>query len=246
LELVLTVRNTSEPREPARPPGDLEAYRRVVETVLRRYHPALLVVENEENSALFYAGSPEEYASQLQVACQAAHRRGVRCTNGGLVSRLAALLTYRHYRDAGRATEAEEFARRVFPGQQKPLVDSARAREQVDRGRRLLRTYRASGADFVNFHWYEADPRALGEVVEYLRAQTGLPALTNEVGQRTDDPAQTVAVMDQVVASGLPVAVWFAMDGPQARGLVEADGTLRPTGAAFQRFVRERFPSPGR
>jgi hypothetical protein len=61
---------------------------------------------------------------------------------------------------------------------------------QVDRGRRLLRSYRAAGADFVNFHWYESDPEALREVVDSLRSQTGLPAVSNEMGQRTDDPSK--------------------------------------------------------
>jgi len=244
-ELVLTVRHTHQPREPAHPPTDLGSYRRTVEAVVTRYRPALLVVENEENSAsLFYAGSPEEYASQLQVACRAAHAHGVRCTNGGLVSRLTALLTYFHYRDLGQLGRAEDFARRVFPGPERRLVDSGQAAVQVDRGRRLLRSYRAAGADFVNFHWYESDPEALREVVDSLRSQTGLPAVSNEMGQRTDDPAQTVAVMEQVVKSGLPVAVWFAMDGPQARGLVDPTGRLRATGLAFQGFVRKHFPSP--
>jgi hypothetical protein len=36
----------------------------------------------------------------------------------------------------------------------------------------------------------------------------------------------------------------FAMDGPQARGLVDPAGRLRATGLAFQGFVRKHFPSP--
>jgi hypothetical protein len=163
LRLVLTVRNNGP--QATTPPADLESYQRAVAAVLDQYRPAILVVENEENSALFYRGTPEAYASQLKAACEAAHRKGIRCTNGGLVSALAA----------------------------------------------------------------------------YLQARSGLPVMTNEVGQFTDDPDQTQAVMGKIVELGLPVAVWFGLDGPRARGLVEPDGRLRPTGEAFQRFIRRTF-----
>ncbi len=93
----------------------------------------------------------------------------------------------------------------------------------------------------MNFHWYIADTRALGEAVAYLRARTGLPVMTNEVGQFTDDPNQTTAVMTKIVESGLPLAVWFGLDGPKARGLVNQDGSLRSTGKAFQRFIERNF-----
>ncbi len=67
--------------------------------IVRTLRPALLVVENlvvenEENSSLFYIGSPETYAEQLRAACRAAHQEGVPCTNGGLVSSLVALLVW--------------------------------------------------------------------------------------------------------------------------------------------------------
>jgi hypothetical protein len=82
-DLVLTLRHTSDPRVPSRPPGDLVSYRRTVGEVVARYRPALVVVENEESSAVFSSGDPEEYGTQLRVACSAAHAQGVPCANGG-------------------------------------------------------------------------------------------------------------------------------------------------------------------
>jgi len=35
--------------------------------------------------------------------------------------------------------------------------------------------------------------------------------------------------------------VWFGLDGPKARGLVNPDGSLRPTGEAFKRFIESPF-----
>ncbi|MGQ9834420.1 MAG: hypothetical protein ACUVRQ_00290 [Thermoanaerobaculaceae bacterium] len=61
--------------------------------------------------------------------------------------------------------------------------------------------------------------------------------ITNEIGQFTDDPKQTTAVMGKIVELGLSIAVWFSLDGPKAKGLVNLDGSLRPTGEAFRAFI---------
>ncbi|MDR7440214.1 MAG: hypothetical protein QN181_10075, partial [Armatimonadota bacterium] len=74
--------------------------------------------------------------------------------------------------------------------------------------------------------------------------QAGLPVITNEIGQRTEDPNQTTAVMSKVMELGLPVAVWLSVDAPKARGLVNLDGSLRPTGEAFRSFVLQHV-APG-
>lgn len=239
LQLVLTVRN-SGPSATA-PPSDLAAYQRTLGQVLDKYRPVVLAVENEENSALFYTGTPEEYAVQLKAACEVAHQKGIPCTNGGLVSALVALLVYDHYLESGQSAAAQDFAARTFPPDLQRQLDSPQAQEQIEKGKALLSAYRAAGVDYVNFHWYIADTHALEEAVAYLKAQTGLPVITNEVGQTNDDPNQTTAVMSKIVELGIPIAVWFGLDGPKARGLVNADGTLRPTGEAFQRFIDENF-----
>ncbi len=239
LKLVLTVRNSGP--LPTSPPRDLLAYQHTLGQVLDKYRPAVLVVENEENSNLFYTGSPEEYAAQLKAACEVAHKRGIPCTNGGLVSSLVALLVDDHYRQKGQTEAAQDFLSRAFTAEERRLLNSPRAWEQLARGRALLSVYRAAGADYVNFHWYIADAKALEEAVAFLKEQTGLPVLTNEIGQRTDDPNQTTAVMGKVGELSLPIAVWFGLDGPRARGLVNLDGSLRPTGEAFKRFIQSTF-----
>ena len=239
LKLVLTVRNSGP--LPTAPPIDLAAYQHTLGQVLDKYRPAVLAVENEENSALFYTGTPEEYAAELKAACDVAHQKGIPCTNGGLVSALVALLVYDHYLESGQSATAQDFAARAFTPDLQRQLNSPQAQEQMSKGRDLLSAYRAAGADYVNFHWYIADTRALEEAVAYLRAQTGLPVITNEIGQFTDDPNQTTAIMGKIVELGLPIAVWFGLDGPKARGLVNLDGSLRPTGQAFKGFIEDRF-----
>ncbi len=113
LQLVLTVRNNGRGQATS-PPSDLATYQRTLGQVLDTYRPVVLVVENEENSALFYTGTPEEYAAELKAACQVAHAKGIPCTNGGLVSALVALLVYDHYLSSGDSAAAQDFAARVF------------------------------------------------------------------------------------------------------------------------------------
>lgn len=240
LELVLTVRANGG-LFPTSPPRDMQAYRRVFADILDRYRPAIVAIENEENSALFYTGTPEQYGMELKAACDVAHQKGVACTNGGLVSTLVALLVYNHYREIGDQVRAEDFRARVFTPEEQRMLETPRAREQVEKGKQLLVVYKTAAVDYVNFHWYIADPGALEEAVAYLREQTGLPVLTNEVGQFTDDPTQTWTVMSKIVQLRLPIAVWFAQDGPKARGLINRDGSFRPTGEAFRQFIAQNF-----
>ncbi len=240
LQLVLTVRNNNRGQATS-PPRNLAAYQQTLSQVLDKYRPVVLVVENEENSSLFYTGTPEEYAAQLKAACQVAHEKRIPCTNGGLVGTLTALLVYDHYLKSGQFSKAQDFASRVFTPDLRRHLNSQRAKEQIRKGKALLSAYRTAIVDYVNFHWYFANLRALEEAVAYLRKQTGFPVITNEIGQFTDDPEQTTEVMGKIVELRLPIAVWFGLDGPRARGLVNLDGSLRPTGKAFMQFINSTF-----
>jgi hypothetical protein len=89
----------------------------------------------------------------------------------------------------------------------------------------------------VNFHWYIGDPAALREAFAYMSAATGLPPITNEIGQRDLSPETTVRMMAEVLRLGLPYAVWYFSDARLARGLIDQGGSLRPTGETFKEFI---------
>lgn len=235
--LVLTVRANGRGGASS-PPADLARYQAELRQALFRYRPALLAVENEENSNLFYSGSPEEYLRQLQAACQVAHELEIPCTNGGLVATLVALLVYDHYLRQGHGEAAQAFAGAISEVDLLTLYRSPVANRQLEKGWQLLRGYASAHADFVNFHWYFGSTSALRQAVSFLRAQSQLPVVSNEVGQWNRNPQQTAEVMQALWQLRLPVAIWFALDGPKAYGLVDADGNLRPTGMAFARFTR--------
>lgn len=254
LKLVLTVRNNGGNRQPSTPPRNMNSYRDTLGKVLDTYKPALLAVENEENSNLFYEGTPAEYLAELSAACAVAHEKGIKCTNGGLVSSLVALLVADNYREAGDINKATDYINRTLGPKLKSqfggvsasnIFSNPRVVSQLTRGKKLLAGYKKGGADYVNFHWYIADTQALAEAVAYLERVTGLKATTNEIGQqRNVNPEQVTAVMGKVVELGLPHAVWFSIDIPgygEARGLVEKDGTLRPNGVAFRDFIQKTY-----
>ena len=236
LKLLLNVKNTGGVVA-SRPPDDLQRYVQQVGDVIDRYQPDVLVVENEENSTIFYTGTPEQYGAELKAGCEVAHSRGIRCANGGLVSTLVALLVWDEYDGSGQADRARSFASRAFDARERELLGSPQARAQIEKGKALLAAYRTAGMDYVNFHWYIGDTGALDEAVAYLRAQTGRTVITNEVGQFNDDPNQTRAVMAELVRLQVPIVVWFGFSGPKARPLMDEQGNMLPTGEAFRQFT---------
>lgn len=255
LKLILTVRNNGGQQKPTTPPTDLNAYKKSIASIIDALKPTILVIENEENSeTLFYAGTPQQYHQELRAACEVAHSKKIKCTNGGLVSSLVALLVADSYNKAGQKDKATDYLKRTLgsklaeqfgTGDPQRVFQNPKAKQQIDKGLALLSGYKAAGADYVNFHWYIADIPALGEAVDYLKKATGLPVMTNEVGQqKTEDSKQVTAVMQKIKDLRLPYAAWFSIDIPgygQARGLVDGNGNLRPNGQAFKAFIEANY-----
>ena len=249
LRLALTIRaNGGGPGIPTTPPTDWDNYKNVLSQVVDKYKPEILIIENEENSAaLFYNGTTQQYLEELRVGCQVAHQKGIKCSNGGLVSKLVVILVSQSYQP--NASKADDYLKRALtPEDYNSVVASIGSSvwlSQIQKGQDLLAGYRSSGADFVNFHWYQANMETLSEAVSYLKTSSGLPAITNEVGQQGNtDPIQVSNVMKKIVELRLPYAVWFSMDtNPPdgARALNETNGTLRSNGDAYAQFIKGNF-----
>ena len=241
LQWVLTVRNSPNVTSAAGPVDDVAALQETVGKVLDKVKPNVVVVENEENAAKFFTGTPEEYARELQAVCGVAHARHRLCTNGGILSGTVAWLVYVHYLDTGQRALAASFAERALPATSvaalsRPGGDrDGRARAAL--ARRFIEQYRSAGADYLNIHWYIADGHALEEAVTYLRTHTGLEVMSNEMGQRNLDPAVTTSLLTTAQRIGMPIVVWFSVDARLARSLLNPDGSLRSTGDAFGTYV---------
>ena len=246
LPILLTARNTESGSTPSAPPANMADYRTHLGRLLDSTKPQVVVVENEETADNFYSGSAQEYGTQLKAACEVAHARGVTCANGGLPNPTVIAMVYIDYLDKGQSAKADSYAKRATLDydEYRNLTSSwsrAKVRAVAEEGFAFASTYRSAGADFVNFHWYRADPGAFRETVEMLRSKTGLRVMSNEIGQYNDDPSQTTGIMKQVQELGLAYATWYSLDytteqGRQTRALHNPDYSLRPHGQAYKDF----------
>jgi hypothetical protein len=242
LQFVLTVRNSPSVTDPASPPTDLAAYKQTLASILSAYRPAVLVVENEEDTPTYWTGSPDQYVQELRAACEVSHSMGIPCANGGLVSVGVSWLVYQHLLDTHRDDEARAFVDHGLQPFQKIHLDSPDyIRGIADDELRLVKSYPEAGIDYINFHWYVADDVGFQDAVDVMKELSGLPAISNEIGQHDTDPNAVVRMMDKVIELNVPYAVWFSSDGRLAKALVDPDGQLRPNGEAFRQVIDRVF-----
>ncbi len=244
--IVLTVRNSGErgpSGSPSKPPLDLQRYEARLASVLDKYQPELVAIEDEESSLSRFSGTPEQYAGMLRAACEAAHARRLRCTNGGLPGKVVALLVAEHLRSRGEADRADVFlGRATSESEQRELRAPGgrdRAARLVERAQALLGGYASAKADYVNLHWDVPDAAAFEEAARYLTRATGLPVVSNELGQPTSDEDDVRNLLAAVRRLDMPFAVWSSLDGADRRGLQNPDGSLRSNGRAFAAFLRD-------
>ena len=266
LSLVVTLRNggrDSLPRRPSGPPQDIAAYKRAVGTLLDTWHPAILVVENEENEPASYTDglstmvwdsggkTAEAYGRELAAACEVAHARGVACANGGLSSEAAAAVAWFAQFDQSQAA-ACAFAKLAFYTERDPNAGTAlcayRTAAEVPATTRaamlrnseaLIAVYRSAPIDFVNFHWYGRDAVALAKTVDALHAATGKPVMSNEMGLHPwdADPSNIRPLLRAALAMRMKTAIWFSVDTATAISLFDTDSRLRPIGQEFAHQV---------
>ena len=260
LKLILTVRANGGQQSPSNAPSDIASYQKTLGDILEKYHADVLVVENEESSAKFYTSTPQQYAAELQAACQVAHTKGIKCANGGLVSNDVALLTWDNYFEQGQSTQACDFAKRTLSSDLAQSVCEIKTLDQLpthvkttlSNDKAFLQVYKTTHADYMNFHWYIADANALGEAAGFLQGTVGLPLMTNEMGQQDNSPTTVTNLLNETIALKLPYVIWFSIDptdkgaNDPAKGLNPValnnpDSTLRPNGQAFQAFIRMHF-----
>jgi hypothetical protein len=245
LQFVLTVRNTSDIRSPAPGLTDVAGYKKTVGEVLDQYKPALVVAENEENTPGYFTGTAQQYKTELQALCEVAHSKHIPCADGGILSESVAWMVYFHYLDAGQTSQAQSYEQRAFANFQKQRLAQPGGLDQgrmvSDKTLEFVKLFKSAGADYLNFHWYIPDAQALQESVAYLKEVSGLPVVTNELGQRDTDPSVTTGLMDMIVRVKIPIVIWFSSDSRLSMALVDQGGSLRATGGAFEAFIKSHY-----
>jgi hypothetical protein len=268
LKLLLVLRNAIASGKPSDPVKDIGAFQQKVRSVIERYKPDLLVVETEPDDTKSFAGSPDEYAVELKLACDVSHSAKIPCADGGLSSSaVTALVTDERWKadqvDATNFAFSTEAARTgrsqgltVFGKSIKdPNVAQAEERikllnatekymtanaERISRARAIITAGNSSGADYLNFHWYELIPENIPKVADTLHLLSKRPLMTDELGQRNDRPFETGEKIKQALDSFIRPVIWSAVDGRDGSiGLVDKKGKLRSNAAAFQRIAKQ-------
>jgi hypothetical protein len=240
---------------PDAPPSDVADFQARLGRELDAHPTPLVSIENEPTADRYFTGSPAQYLEELAAAVPVAHARGIKISDGGLVSAGVQLATWHDLWTHSGCAAADRYAAIAFPASRiggqvisdvpscadpsRPILGSnAKALQVMGDTETLIAGYRSIPIDYVNFHWYQSTPEAVKTTVEYLRRATGKQAITNEIGQFDDSPETVRALLDETARLHLPWVVWFASDGSGAVGMFNPDGSIRSNGLAFRDFVQ--------
>ncbi len=270
-KVVLNINNNTG--DPTQPISNMKQYKKNVGTILDTYSPDLVVIENEEANPTYYAGTADDYINELQAAITVAHQKGYKVADGGLIRVPLAYLTWKKIWDNGNKAKADAFAQAalgysgergqyllsLLPTKKNPKKEFV-LDKQIAKGvamtQELLSKFRNTDLDYINFHWYESDGRAteaLLDIILYIEAQTGKPAMSNEFGQLDTSPATVTSLLNGMYAYKVPYAIWFSGDdkhgpppgdGNNPYGLQDSSGVLRSNGVAFKNFMTSAFLAP--
>lgn len=251
-------RNAMGDHDPIPFPTDMESYSKTVNSILDKYKPEVVVVENEEDNPFYHSGSADDYIKQLQTAIQIAHSKGLKVTNGGITVREVCLIIYDDLVQSGQKEKAMEFINKAVPPaflKRINNMNNPQIQRQVEFGRKIIAAYKTLDLDYVNFHWYEpvqartnaaaitADfkPEIFTYVVNYLKTKTGKPVLTNEFGVLNNSPELVKGILKAAYDAKLSYAIFYSADGGQGKAvaLQNGAGDLRENGVAFRDFVKQ-------
>lgn len=253
-------RNALGEHDPIPFPTDMNAYSKVVNSVLDKYKPEVVVVENEEDNPFYHSGSAEDYINLLKTAIQIAHLKGLKVTNGGITVREVCLIIYDDLVQRGEKQKAMDFINKAVPPaflKRLNNLDNPQFARQIEFGRKILAAYKTLDLDYVNFHWYEPvrartnaanadaqfDPQIFAFVAHYLMEKTGKPVMTNEFGVLNASPDLVKNVLQAAHDAKLSYAIFYSADGGQGKAvaLQNAGGDLRENGMAFRDFIKQHL-----
>jgi hypothetical protein len=250
-------RNAMGDHDPVAFPTDMTAFTQTLNSILDKYKPEVLVVENEEDNPTYHQGGAEDYIMELSTAIKIAHAKGIKVTNGGITVREVCLIIYDDYVQKGESEKATDFAKSVFPDMltKRINMNNPQIQRQIEFGRKIIAAYKVLDLDYVNFHWYEPvkarmlagntnvefDPKIFSFVVNYLRNVTGKPVLTNEFGVLNPSPELVKNLLQAVRSAKLEYAIFYSADGGDGKAIAlqNGSGDLRENGVAFRDFIKQ-------
>ncbi len=244
--------------QPFVPANEMDKYKAQLREILTVCRPDYLMIENEETADIFHSGSAYEYLNQLSAASEVARSMGIPISNGGLTNPGLQMCTYRWLVTNNQTVAANDFYNNCMDSRTKKAAKYRGTNKDMDakadETAYLLSNY-GKLIDFVNFHWYEpllkysygifknntsdVTPGALKQVSSYIRAMTGLDAISNEVGITNENEKLVTSVLKDFAANNIKTLVWFSATSENGTTDPLNDGTdLNSLGNAFAKFVK--------
>ena len=243
-KIALNVRNyTQQPSKggttPESFPQNINTYKTAIASAIDTAKPAIIVVGNEMTLSKMFSGTADQYKQMLTAACDVAKSKKIPCSNDGMLSgSVTYYVYYYYYFIKNDPQKAQNYANIAFEPYQTKDPAAIKTRVENNQIKAYVDTYTAVKPDYVNIHWYVANPEALAETVDVFKTATGLPVITNETNPRSCDPTITTNVMNGIVALNMSYVVWYSTDTQIGScALQNSDGSLRPNGIAFKNFI---------
>lgn len=253
-------RSATGDHDPIPFPTDMTAYSKALNSILDKYKPEVVVIENEEDNPNYHSGSAEDYINELKTGIEIVHAKGLKVANGGITYREACLIIYDDMVQHGDKQKANEFAQKVFTAALSQRLKNAnpQVQRQLEFGRKIIAAYKTLNLDYVNFHWYEPVKArgAMGEntndtIVDatifefaagYLTKLTGKQTMSNEFGVFNPSVSLIKGLLQAVRDAKLAYAIFYSADGGggKAVALQNGFGELRQNGNAFKDFVKQQ------
>jgi hypothetical protein len=228
------------------PPASLDAYKSAIGAAADHYGAALSVIVVEDEITTGWSGTTAEYLTTLSAACEAAHAHGARCAAGAIDSTTMLLLVADYYEYHGfpgealralQASSSNPAVGTIGGDQDVTALLSAHAgtlREATDR----IAGLREAGADYVNFHWLEADQTAIDEAISLMRMWSVCNAvITDGLGQRGADVLEADHKLDDTKELGLPIVIWSSPPPGDATSVVSTSGAITALGWKLSQIV---------
>jgi hypothetical protein len=218
------------------------------------YNVQWISLENEENNSgyrVLDSNSASYYITQLSQVIPLAHTRGIKVSNGGVTGHTMKYVVYNWLIGQGRTDDANLILNNEFTtGQKNAIIANTYTTTYADQiaiVNSVLSNGASIGLDYFNYHWYfgSGSSQPIVPLVdtallakEAFEALSGLPVVSNEIGQHNAVIAHPTDVLKSFTKANIKYLIWTDGDSNNGMGaLHNSDGTLRLNGENFADFM---------
>lgn len=219
--------------------------------------PELVIIENEEINPNYHSGPMSDYVGMLQTASPIVHAKGLKLADGGIYGTGLNILTFRYRKVIYGQIDADAFGNLTMTTAQHNAANNPGSNLTLEALATKVQAVLDASAylDYINIHPYEVidpsvvDPAPVTTITpgvvaayqEFILAETGLPTITNETGQRDNvQPVLVTNILTNFDGLNFPYVLWFdgvGADGAQPLNDQTFPYALMANGEAFRDFL---------